>query len=152
MTLFWTDGYNPNTSTKSNKKGAWAGSCTFILYDLQDQTVYYVNSALFTIGPKKGNKDDDHTEIFHNMVFDMKQFKDNNGRHLPVTLILDFYKRNYVRFYICPMGCLMDNPERQTNYGLLQGNSKNMEYLAYYVFLTIWLNLLKLAPNVTSII
>ena len=96
-----------------------------ILYDLQDQTVYYVNSALFTIDSGKGNEDDNHMEILHNMVLDMKQFKDENGRHQPISLISNFHNRKNVRFYICSLGCLMDNPKRWTNYGLLQGNSKH---------------------------
>ena len=89
--------------------------------------MYYINSALFTVGPCKGNKDDNHMEIFHNMVLDIKQFKDEKGIHQPVSLISDFHNKKIVRFYICPLGRLMDNPERRTNYGLLQGNSKKHE-------------------------
>ena len=40
-------------------------------------------------------------------------------------MILDFHNKRVVRFYIFLLGCLMDNPERRTNYGLLQGNSEN---------------------------
>ena len=32
MTFFWMDGYDPNTSSKGNQKGAWAATHTVILY------------------------------------------------------------------------------------------------------------------------
>lgn len=63
MTLFWLDDYNPNTSSKGNKKRAWAGSRMYILYDIQEQQVYFEDTLLFTAGPGKGNSKKDHTEI-----------------------------------------------------------------------------------------
>jgi len=125
MTFFWMDGYEPNTSSKSNRKGAWAATCTFVLYDLMDQSVYYVGSSLFAAGPGKGHSSDNHSCIFRQMVEENIELKYENGKHKPIQLISMFHQMKFVNFYICHMGSLMDNPERRANFCLLAGNSKN---------------------------
>lgn len=125
MTLFWLDGYDPNTSSKGNRKGAWAGSRTFLLYDLKEQFVYLVSSTLFAVGPGKGSDSEDHTSIFQHMLSKNNELFDSSGQHKPLSLISTFHNRNWVDFYICHVGALMDNPERRSNFGLLQGNSRN---------------------------
>ena len=125
MTLFWLDGYDPNTSSKGNRKGAWAGSRTFILYNLKEQCLYSVDSTLFVVGPGKGNDKDDHTKVFQQMLLDNQQLFDDNGTHRPLPLISRYHQMKVVNYYICHLGALMDNPERRSNFGLLQGNSRN---------------------------
>ena len=72
------DGYNPNTSSKGNQKGAWAATCTVILYDLVEQQIYIVGSYLFAIGPGKRMENEDHTSIFIEMKKD-KRITQPNG-------------------------------------------------------------------------
>ena len=123
MTLFWMDGYDPNTSTKGNRKGAWAASRTFILYDIREKQIYYVVSTLFACGPGKGYDTKDHSTIFHQMVNNNKQLFNNDGSHKPISLISSYHNFSQLNFYICHLGALMDNPEGQTNFCLLGGNS-----------------------------
>ena len=124
LSLFWMDGYDPNRSTKGNRKGAWAGTQTFILANLQGQQVYYVDSLLFASGPGKGSKKEDHSIVLQAMVNDKLLCYHPNGSPKPLALRSMYHNKNVVHFYVLTICGLMDNPERRGNYGLMQGNSK----------------------------
>lgn len=124
LTVLWSDGYDPNRSTKGNRKGAWIATLTFVLYDILEKQVYSVNTSLCAAGPGKGDDKEDHSSIFALMVQDYKELKNALGQHKPITLISGYHGLKQVNYYVCQMGLLMDNPERRSNYGLLQGNSK----------------------------
>src|SRR5687767_13072397 len=102
MTLFWLDGYDPNTSTKGNWKGAWAGTRTFsMLYDVQECIVYYVDSALFATGPGKGSSKENQTVIFDKMLEDIKLLQNIDGCPKPFNLISNIHSMKPTGFYIC---------------------------------------------------
>ena len=124
LSLFWMDGYDPNRSTKGNRKGAWAGTQTFILADLKDQKVYYVDTLLFASGPGKGSKKEDHSIVIQQMVADKTMCYHLDGSPKPLKLRSMFHDKRIVDFYVLTIAGLMDNPERRADYGLLQGNSK----------------------------
>ena len=90
-----------------------------------EKQIYYIIISLFACGPGKGCGSDDHTTIFHQMVNNNKELLNEDGSHKPVTLVSPFHNFKNADYYICHLGSLMDNPERQTNYGLLGGNSKH---------------------------
>ena len=111
MTLFWLDGYDPNTSTKGNRDGAWAGSRTFVLYDIKKDRVYFVDSVLFTAGPGKGKQKENHACIFQKMLDDKLSLEGVDGTPIPLPLVSSYHGMKTVDIYVCHIGALMDNPE-----------------------------------------
>ena len=124
LSLFWMDGYDPNRSTKGNRKGAWAATQTFVLADFKDLNVYYVDSLLVASGPGKGSKKEDHSIVLRAMVKDKLLCYYPDGSPKPLRLRSMFHHQRSVDFYVITITGLMDNPERRGDWGLLQGNSK----------------------------
>ena len=59
------------------------------------------------------------------MMVEYNELSNNTTGPVPIPLVSSFHDKQVVNFYICHIGALMDNPERRTNFGLLQGNSRN---------------------------
>ena len=125
LMILWSDGYDPNTSTKGNRKGAWVATWTFVMYDMAEQCVYNVLTTLCAVGPGKGDDQEDHTLVFQLMVVDNMKLYNVDGNNKPITVISRFHNMTEINIFVTTIAILMDNPERRSNYGLLQGNSKN---------------------------
>ena len=100
MTFFWMDGYDPNTSSKGNRKGAWAATRTVILYDLIEQQIYFVGTYLFAVGPGKGMENEDHTSIFKEMKKDNQDLTSPLGFPKPINMISSYHKYKTIDIYI----------------------------------------------------
>ena len=81
--VLWMDGFDPNTSTKQNGKGAWVCTVTFFCYDLTKELLYLVETMLLASGPGKGGSNEDHTLVFEKIRDDLSKLTVENGDPKP---------------------------------------------------------------------
>jgi hypothetical protein len=78
--IFWMDGYDLNSSSKTNCKGCWAATTTFVFYDVAERQPYMVRTGLFSNGPGKGwNDKEDHTEVIDRLWHDSREITVEDG-------------------------------------------------------------------------
>jgi hypothetical protein len=113
---FWFDGWDPNSSmTKANKTPIWSGTVTLIFATLQGKVIFAI-TQLVASGPGKA----DHTEVVQCLLDSIVSMK-------KLSLTRSFWVRLLeARALVFPSVVVItcDQPERQTIYGLLAGNSK----------------------------
>ena len=119
--LMWFDGWDPNSSSKSNRSPVWSGSLTLVFVNLQGGVVS-VSTYPFAAGPGKG----DHEVIYQQIVLDVRAMQaplDNEAHHSRW-----FYSRMASQMaLVCgELFCIwQDQPARRQETYLLGGNSNN---------------------------
>ena len=71
--IFWSDGFDPNTSMKRNQHTVWVLTVTFFFFDLTKKKLYLVESCLVAMGPGKevSESKEDHTYVFDKLREDL---------------------------------------------------------------------------------
>lgn len=131
--IFWSDGFDPNETDK-NRGSVWALTVTCLFYDCSEfHTIYMVRTGLLSVGVDKM----DHTPAFERLLTELKEAC-NPKEGLPLkahSFPSHFHSSNKMQaycslskeevdFFVLPFGCLMDNPERRSNFWLLSHSSK----------------------------
>ena len=119
MTM-WSDGWDPNQSTKSNRHPVWTATGTMVFVELGAQdNPYFANTVLMGVGPGK----ESHERFFEMLVDEKKgRWEGLDGSLLP-HLFFSKYHDKEVHVFISIGVALQDNPERRGCANLLQGNS-----------------------------
>ena len=126
--VFWSDGFDPTTSMKQNRKSVWIMTVTFFCYNLASHQLYMVEPCLLTIGPGKSTSEakEDHSCIFERLKTDLRAITDTeDGSLIPFTYISRAHNGQLCEFYFCKETYfteshitvesdiyIMDNPER----------------------------------------
>ena len=142
--IFWSDGFDPNTSMKRNRHTVWVLTVTFFFFDLTKKKLYLVESCLVAMGPGKevSESKEDHTYVFDKLREDLNaMINSNDGTPKAFSFVSRAHEGKLCDFYPCKEiyfsgECLtensnihiMDNPERRANFGLLAGNSHQHPY------------------------
>ena len=142
--VFWSDGFDPTTSMKRNRRSVWIMTVTFFFFDITTEKLYMVESCLLALGPGKSFQDskEEHSCIFEKLRADLDQVIDpDNEAPIPSKFVSRAHHGVLCDFYLCTESYftqsnitvdsnsyIMDNPERRTNFGLLGGNSNNHAY------------------------
>ena len=116
----WSDGWDPNQSTKSNRHPVWTATGTMIFVELgEPDDPYFANTVLMGVGPGK----ESHEQFFEMMVNEKEtKWETIDGSLIPHL----FYSKHHkceVHVFISIGVALQDNPERRGCANLLQGNS-----------------------------
>ena len=142
--VFWSDGFDPTTSMKRNRRSVWIMTVTFFFYDIGTQKLYMVESCLLAIGPGRNTQEskEDHSCVFKKLKVDFDSINNiEDGSPLPLRFVSRAHRGTMCHFYLCKEtyfaesnvtvdsgNYIMDNPERRSNFGLLGGNSLNHAY------------------------
>ena len=142
--IFWSDGFDPNTSMKRNRRTVWVLTVTFFFFDLTRKKLYLVESCLVAMGPGKGTAEskEDHTCVFEKLREDLNATTSSfNGLPKAFSFVSRAHGGKLCDFYLCKEIYfsrsnftensnvhIMDNPERRANFGLLAGNSHQHAY------------------------
>ena len=148
LPMFWFDGFEPNR-TMTNRQSAWVGTVTFFLYDIRQQELYHFDSFLLTSGsnntanpiswdddtedvPEGKQSKGEHHSVFGAMHEDFKLLV-KEGKPVSFHFPSRHHNSQMSTVYFCPLGFLMDNPERRADFGLRGGNSKNHSTFGYSI-------------------
>ena len=120
MTM-WSDGWDPNQSSKSNRHPVWTATGTFIFVKVGDNdNPYFANTVLMGVGPGK----DSHECFFEMLVHEKREKWETKDGWLTPQLLFSKHHGRDVNVFIALGVVIQDNPERRGCADLLQGNSK----------------------------
>jgi hypothetical protein len=128
LSTIWMDGYDPNLSTKSNRKGAWVGTNTLYFIDARSMRILWIETLLFASGPGKGATKEDHTCVMAKLVDEKRLHATDDGTLTSTTFTSRLHGLEQVQVYWQCVAFLLDNPERRGDFGLLGGGSNNHPY------------------------
>ena len=127
----WSDGWDPNRLSKSNRGSVWTCTACMVFYRVDDNgsllPVRVVNQLLCA-----GSEKEDHGPYFSALLKEIReQFVAPGGELFPKTAIARLDGDNgdqcVVRatLHVALGAVIQDNPERRTSAGMLAGNSNN---------------------------
>ena len=102
--VFWSDGFDPTTSMKRNRRSVWIMTVTFFCYDIETYELYLVEPCLVAIGPGKGAAEskEDHSCIFEKLRLDLDKVNNReDGSPIPLTFSSRAHEGRLCDFYIC---------------------------------------------------
>jgi hypothetical protein len=109
---FWSDDFDPNKSTKSNRQSVWIKTCTIFTLDHDGRKVQRTYPlSLFKKGSCHGNLDNEYKRDLDKLQY---------GRLL---IMLSKAHQNFVYVHAELFCVLNDQPERRGNLDLANGNS-----------------------------
>ena len=129
----WTDGWDPNRLSKSNRGSVWSATACFVVARVELDVTGQKASAptLLTVVTQVlccGTESEDHEAFFSGLRKEISQRHVNDdGRLLPSVAFCRLLSKDraagWVNLYLVPGVLLQDNPERRKSAGLLKGNS-----------------------------
>ena len=108
----WSDDFEPNTSSKTNRGSVWMKTVTFISDDIQ------LNNLKNTYPISLGLKSNDHDVVENAYVRETLELSTGINN----TFYSMFLKRN-VKVHCEIIACLADQPERRSINKMMLGNS-----------------------------
>jgi hypothetical protein len=117
----WSDGWDPNKSSKNNRSPVWSATGTMIFAELgSEDTPFLAHTVLLGVGASKNTS---HEEFFEMLVKEKTtKWEDCNGQLVPFSLFSRLHDKK-VNVFITIALALQDNPERRQSAMLLAGNS-----------------------------
>jgi hypothetical protein len=113
--LLWTDGWDPSTSSKSNRSPMHTGTVTMIIVNVQTQALVGVTTYPNMGGPGKI----DHGPVCQRFLEDLSEFEREDSSRLFDSR----YHAGKVEVYTNLLFIIQDQPERRQASCLLAGNS-----------------------------
>ena len=126
LAQFWSDGWDPNRLSKSNRGSVWSVTVCFIIVLLEADgtvaTVSVVNQLLCC-----ASEQEDHFQYLDILRDEIQEFKTEDGKLKPhhsfCRTAANKGETGICVVHLCPGVMLQDNPERRKSSGLLAGNS-----------------------------